>query len=437
MQDALGGQKYTESQILYMRRLNEFKDQIDSLERQKKALEASLSTTAYEQDINSGRAPSTEAGRMQEFQAATQASQARVAEETSKAAIQQSIIENNRDRAVLEAESRAAAEIEQLKTANSTRQAELARQNAKVAAEKAESARALEKQRFAMALANAQAERKAADTVEEISSKISEVNVQLANLEASLSQAQKEHQRLADLSKQLQAPVSLPTASDVASTSPSLDSVTEARIAEIRTRLAKEKTEITTRARTELAGVTAGSEIKKASVVAPVVTGRAVYAGSYGEKPTTFVKAEAPAPKSQAKPLSAPVRQEAIATVTKFEPRISPVVIQRGSDSGSAVLGGGPVTTPVQSAAPIVVAPKSRMIYDVLYVYKDEGSWQKFQRYLEAYGIKDFEPVHKEGAFYIYMGRFYDKLAAARRVDYLNRTTNTNHATVHPQEVPM
>ena len=53
MQDSLGAQKYTESQILYMRRLNEFKDQIDSLERQKKALEASLSTTAYEQDINS------------------------------------------------------------------------------------------------------------------------------------------------------------------------------------------------------------------------------------------------------------------------------------------------------------------------------------------------------------------------------------------------
>jgi hypothetical protein len=77
------------------------------------------------------------------------------------------------------------------------------------------------------------------------------------------------------------------------------------------------------------------------------------------------------------------------------------------------------------------------VIYDVLYVYKDEGSWQKFQRYLEAYGIKDFEPVHKGSTYYLYMGRFYDKLAAAKRVEYLNRTTNTNHATVHPQEVPM
>ena len=425
MQDSLGAQKYTESQILYMRRLNEFKDQIDSLERQKKALEASLSTTAYEQDINSGHAPSTEAGRMQEFQAATQASQARIAEENSKATIRQSIIENDRDRAVLEAETRAAAEIEQLRIATSTQQA-------KAAAEKAESARTLEKQRFAMAVANAEAERKAAETVEEIHARISAVKGQLAGLEANLAQAQKEHQRLADLSKQLQAPVAVASANE-----PSLDAETEARIAEIKARLAKEITEITNRARTEVAGITAGSEINKASVVAPVVTGRAVYAGSYGEKPTTFVKVDPPQQKPVAKPFAAPVKQEAIATVSRFEPKISPVVIQRGSDTGSAMLAGGPVTTSVQSPAPIVVAPKSRMIYDVLYVYKDEGSWRKFQRYLEAYGINDYEPVHKDGSFYLYMGRFYDKLAAARRVDFLNRTTNTSHATVHPQEVAM
>ncbi|NON50043.1 hypothetical protein G9Q06_28010, partial [Klebsiella pneumoniae] len=70
IQDGLGSQKYTESQILYMRRLNEFKDQIDSLEKQKQALEASLSTTAYEQDLGSGKAPSTESSRIEEFQAA-------------------------------------------------------------------------------------------------------------------------------------------------------------------------------------------------------------------------------------------------------------------------------------------------------------------------------------------------------------------------------
>ncbi|MDF5937119.1 hypothetical protein P4126_31880 [Pseudomonas aeruginosa] len=67
IQDGLGSQKYTESQILYMRRLNEFKDQIDSLEKQKQALEASLSTTAYEQDLGSGKAPSTESSRIEEF----------------------------------------------------------------------------------------------------------------------------------------------------------------------------------------------------------------------------------------------------------------------------------------------------------------------------------------------------------------------------------
>lgn len=436
IQDGLGSQKYTESQILYMRRLNEFKDQIDSLEKQKQALEASLSTTAYEQDLGSGKTPSTESSRIEEFQAATQASQARVAEENSKAAIRQSIIENDRDRALLEAENRAMAEIEQLKAADAAKQADLAKLKAQLAEQKAESSRTLEKQRFAMAVANADAERRAANAVVEINNQISELKGQLSQLETKLAAAQKEHERLADLSRQLQTPVAV-TAAMTDQPSPEIGSLTESRIAEIKARLAREKTEITAKARTEVAALTAGAEIKKATVVAPVVTGRAVYAGSYGEKPTTYAKVDDKPVKQDAKPLAIASKQAPVVTVAKFEPKISPVVIQRGSDAGSAVLAGGPVTSSVQSPAPIVVSPKSRVIYDVLYVYKDEGSWQKFQRYLEAYGIKDFEPVHKGSTYYLYMGRFYDKLAAAKRVEYLNRTTNTNHATVHPQEVPM
>lgn len=436
MQDALGDQKYAESQILYMRRLNEFKDQIDALERQKKALEASLSTTAYEQDLGSGKAPSTEASRIEEFQAATQASQARVAEETSKAAINQSLIENNRDRELLEAESRAAQEIEQIKAAEAKERAEEAKRNAAAAKKTSESSLELEKQRFAMAVANAEAERRAASAVADIERQIAAVQEQLSDLQGKLAIAQQEHTRLADLSRQLQSPVAVPTP-QVAAASSELTAKSEHRIAEIQARLAREKTNITTKARTEIAALTAGAEIKKAAVVAPVVTGRAVYSGTYGEKPTTYAKAEPKLEKPAAKPFAAPVKNPPIQTVAKFEPKISPVIIQRGSETGSAILAGGPITNSVQTPAPIVVSPKSRVIYDVLYVYKDEGSWKKFQRYLEAYGVADFEPVHKGDSFYLYMGRFYDKLAAAKRVEYLNRTTNTNHAAVHPKEVPM
>jgi hypothetical protein len=102
--------------------------------------------------------------------------------------------------------------------------------------------------------------------------------------------------------------------------------------------------------------------------------------------------------------------------------------------------GGSQVSNPAAQAsvAPLVVSPKTRSVYDVYYVYKDEGSWTKFQGFLKAYGITDFEPTrnNKAGEFFIYCGRYYDKDEAATRVAYLNKTTASTNVKVRETQVP-
>jgi hypothetical protein len=72
-------------------------------------------------------------------------------------------------------------------------------------------------------------------------------------------------------------------------------------------------------------------------------------------------------------------------------------------------------------------------------VYKDKTSFETFQNYLRAYGVKDFKAVElkSKGEYVIAAGRYFDAESAASRVLYLNKTTSTNHARVIEQELPL
>jgi hypothetical protein len=217
-------------------------------------------------------------------------------------------------------------------------------------------------------------------------------------------------------------------------------------IAEVNSRLAQEKNDIISHARTEIASISARTELAKAYVIAPVVTGRSVYADNYGPTslktpglpPSPIVPAAKPSPSVKPAQIKAPTL-----TITRFEPKLNQKTSSITNDEiGGAVLAGGARVappSPVASAAPLSVAPKSRSVYEVFYVYKDEDSWNKFQQYLKAYGITNFEPVRKNasGEFFIYCGRYYDEDQAASRLTYLNKTTSTKHAKVSETQVPL
>lgn len=220
--------------------------------------------------------------------------------------------------------------------------------------------------------------------------------------------------------------------------------------AEVKTSLAVEKAQIVTQARTDLANVTTQSEITKATVVAPVITGKGVYAGTYGEKPTPYVQGRPElkrididnAPQraiavQTTKPVVTPVRaQPPLQVVSAFKPKIG---------NGEAI--AGEVSTVVISSAsssaggvqPLVVAASGRTVYNVVYVYKDKTSFETFQKYLRAYGVNDFKAVElkAKGEYLIAAGRYSDAESAASRVLYLNKTTSTNHAKVIDQELPL
>ena len=220
--------------------------------------------------------------------------------------------------------------------------------------------------------------------------------------------------------------------------------------ADVKKSLAVEKTKIVTQARTELAGISTESEITKATVVAPVITGKGVYAGTYGDKPMPYVQAK-PEPKS-VEPTMQPVRaiaarttmpvvnpvpsQQPLQIVSTFKPTIGsgqPVAGEVGSviiSSSTASAGG---------VQPIVVAAHSKTVYNVVYVFKEKTSFDSFQNYLRAYGVTDFKgfEVAAKGEYVIAAGRYYDAESAASRVLYLNKTTSTNQAKVITQELPM
>lgn len=641
MQDSLGGQRYTEAQIIYNRQLNEFEGRVQELEDKRRQLEAALAAGAYENDVSPGAPSSSESGRIEEFQAATHAAQSRVAEEAASAVTRQALIQNQRDREILEVELRAsrllsetesefirnsalnsaqaqtqqnklavdahikaaqqAADIEAAnglatqriadieaasareisRTESQIRQAisdkknsdALSRSSAAQEAARIHSteSRAMEETRFAMALANVDAERRAAGDVaaqesaimslrtetlgllaplqlelEQRHQQVAELNRQIAGIDAKvaevtaqrevilaaqesrLAELRAEQLRLSELSAKLKsAPVAATPVIELAGTSAELDRFIAAKEAElalaksdvmtrqssqisdvraqlatellrikqgslappspqlisstvsldapallaksrqearIKAELAQSINEIRTKARTQLASAASQHEMTKASVVAPVVTGRGVYAGNYGAKPAPYVVANPsppsaavvakPTPAKASKPVvvakvtpakrdSAKVRavptQPALHVVTSFEPKLRKSSPTPGlADIGSVVLSSQ-VSSGGSTVQPIVVSPKTRTVYNVVYVYKDKGSYEQFQAYLRAYGVNDFEAVHaaKKGEFLIYAGRYYDAESAARRVGFLNKTTSTSHSQVQTTEVAL
>ena len=104
MLDSLGSQRYSEQQMLYMRKVKALEHNLDSLEDKRRALEASMSVSQLEAGAGKLQASDSEAVRMTDFAGATQESQVRVAKESAQHAVNQSLIENDRDRQLMEAE---------------------------------------------------------------------------------------------------------------------------------------------------------------------------------------------------------------------------------------------------------------------------------------------------------------------------------------------
>ncbi|NVL50028.1 hypothetical protein F2S72_09785 [Pseudomonas syringae pv. actinidiae] len=107
MLDSLGSQKYTEQQMLYVRKVKSLENNLDSLDERRKALEASMSVTQLEAGVGKLQAGDSEAARMTDFASATHDSQTRVARESADHAVKQSLIENDRDRQLMTAELQA------------------------------------------------------------------------------------------------------------------------------------------------------------------------------------------------------------------------------------------------------------------------------------------------------------------------------------------
>lgn len=500
-QDALGPQKYTEAQMLYQRRLNGFQNEIDELNKKRESLDAALNARAYESGLSEAPASVTEAGRIEEYHSAARASQARVAEETSRLSIKQSLIENRRDKDLLEADSRAAKEIGEVEANIAS---ELAVTEERVnqdvdgrraidTAARLREAQQFDDQRFTLALANADAQKLAEQKLLEEKgtlsrlvsesdargaqneSRINDLKRQIAEIEAQMTRersqdatlvsaqqnrvsvAQAEVQRLAEISQKLKtstvASAGLSTSggeyiqakqAEMARARSTLDIQKTKRIAGINERLAQEKNAIIAKARTDLASISATTEMAKANVVAPVLTGRAVYGGNNEARPPAALVPLVTRPLTT-KPVSLPrtVQAPPVLTINRFEPKVddSKTAITNESIGGALLAGGASVNPPgpQASAMPLVIAPKTRSVYEVFYTYKDEGSWNKFQQYLKAYGITDFISEHsnKTGTFFIYCGRYYDQEQAASRVQFLNSKTSTKHVQVRETVVPL
>ena len=496
IQDSLGAQRYTEAQLLAQRQFNEFQGQLDELEAKRRELDAALNARAYESGGVDAPASASEAGRIGVYQDASKASQERVAEANSHLMLQQSRVENQRDQDLLAAEREAARRItdaeDQERRALATAEAELrqdiAGRQSIDAANRLEETKQFEDQRFALAVANADAERQARSTleseavelqrlqleaaarmsghearIEELRRQIEEIErtmiqvrasdaVLLAGQESKVTSAQADVDRLVLVGKQLRTSTLSATAAsapssehvqlkqaELAKLTADSDARLARRVAEIKADLDAQKAGIVARARTDVASLSADAERAKAKVVAPVVTARAVYSGN--SKPSAPVVRQ-PIVKT---PPSKPVRDIAapVLTVNRFEPQVkaSPSVPSNDELGGEVLAVGAGVRPPAPSAsaAPLVIAAKTRSVYDVFYVYKDESSWTKFQSYLKAYGISDFEPSHNNaaGEFLIYCGRYYSEEEAGSRVSYLNAKTNTKHVQVRETQVPL
>lgn len=215
----------------------------------------------------------------------------------------------------------------------------------------------------------------------------------------------------------------------------------------IRAELAAKKTQINNEARSKLAELTVRTEIAKASVVAPVLTNRAVYSGTYGARPEAFAAKQDTAAvelvakaKAVKKPVSKPSPAVEIAAKDKqsgtgvaplivassFEPRKPGPLLSNVEDGvvASGVMSGGDLK-------PLVIAPAATT-YSVVYRYAEKGSADKFMAYLRAYGITDFTYQYsaKLGQHILFMGKYTDKDKAVSRVAFLNKTTSTANAQI-------
>lgn len=572
MLDSLGSQRYTEQQKLYMRKVQSLEHELDTLEQKRKALEASMGLSQLEADSGKIQASDSEAVRMTDFAAATQESQTRLAAEAAEHAVEQSLIENDRDRLLMEAEleaNRRMAELDEkyipsIQSAGTD--AEKARLNSELEIEKAKAEAQRKKalieanatrdlsrldqdyqnrisdakqsavafnqaatqesqsQRIKIALANADSQRRVKDDIastqtaitnlvadkqsaaQPLHDEISKLNEQIIALQgrvatiesgfdskiaikqASLDSLQSESAQLAAVEQSLiNAPVmsaTLPQA-DAASRevlrlesalqkakdevlvnksnllaevdqqlSSELDklsariSIKSSNETAIRSELAVKRTSINNEARSQIAKLTVKSEIAKAGVVAPVLTNRAVYAGSYGEKPAAFAAkqsstareliakaktVEKPPVVAKAVPPAAPIVTGTVnddvaplVVASTFEPKAPRPALNQVDDVviATGVMAGGDLK-------PLVVAP-SATTYTVIYSYAEKGSAEKFMAYLRAYGVNDFIYRYSEklGQHVLFMGKYTSKDQAASRVAFLNKTTSTANAKV-------
>ena len=104
MLDSLGSQRYTEQQMLYMRQVQSLEHNLDSLEEKRKALEGAIALNQVEAGAGKLQASDSEAVRMGDYASATHDAQTRIAKESSQQAVKQALIENDRDRDLMEAE---------------------------------------------------------------------------------------------------------------------------------------------------------------------------------------------------------------------------------------------------------------------------------------------------------------------------------------------
>jgi ribosomal protein L16/L10AE len=488
IQDGLGSQRYTEAQILYQRRMSEFSREMEKLERQRKTLENGLNNAAYENGFETRPASLSEETRIAEYQDAALKSQAKIAQSETEVVVQRAILENKRDTEILEAERQLETQVADIERefaqlVNMAEQGSREMINARTQQEQAiqhetealrnREAALLDSQRFELAVANAEQVKTARSALTsaqaDLATSTRQYEVEIAELEArltalraqaDLSQSQKsvavasaasELKRLVEVGEMLKTK----SQPQVASLSPLISPAYQQflsdqerrladqkadlerrkldRIAQVRSKFAAERNLISSRTRTEIAGLESVATIKKSSVVAPVVTGRKVYTG----EPAKNAGATASSSPAVAKPFAVDVKTP-VTSVTSFMPALEPKK-EGKRDVESVVLAGGTSIQNAVAGAPVVEEPKTREVYDVLYVYRDQDSWQKFQKYLRAYGIDDFlaSRNNAKGEWYVYAGRFYDTDAAARRVDELNRKTHTSHAKVIKKEIPL
>jgi hypothetical protein len=361
IQDSLSTeQKYSEAQMIYQRKMNDFHAQIDALERQSKALEQGLSNAAFENGYDVRPASTAEAERISDYQDAARRSQARIARSDADARVKKALLENQRDSDVLAAEQRAATQIAGLESSF---------------------------------LAEQKAAKLAFDEM------VSRERQRLIDLEANIEKRRQE------------------------------------AIAGVQVSLDTEKTLITARARTQIAGVESASVIEKASVIAPVVTGRKVYTDEQAKPSRALTDVDLH--NARPKPLAAEVKSKPL-MVAEFKPHLAEPKKPQSEDL-EVVIAGGTVASSSSAGAPVLEVKKMREVFDVIYTYDDENSWTKFQNYLKAWGVSDFSTSHssKQGKWYIFAGRYHDEASAARRVDDLNRRTSTNHAKVIRKDLPL